>query len=377
MKIAPDETRMLRQIKKEIDKELRGFIGELNRSYALRRLSPLLFEGIRDFLLRDGKRIRPILFVIGYRGFARTDARHLYTSAIAIELLHDFMLVHDDIIDKSDTRRGKPSMHMMLDKHLRGNGHAKFNGQDLAIVIGDVMYAMAIRAFLACDAPWDRKEEALKRFIDAAIFTGSGEFIELIYGAEDLRDASLERIYRVYDYKTAYYTFACPLATGAILAGAPKAEVARLNEYGMCLGRAFQIKDDILGMFSEESEIGKSSLTDVKEAKKTILVWFAWRNGSGKDRSLMRKIFSKANVSRNDLLQMRQIVTRTGSLDNAHRQVQRLLKRSHAALEASRLKDRYKSFLLAYASNLLTRNHGPSTQINLHVPFLTSRANSL
>jgi geranylgeranyl diphosphate synthase type I len=216
-------------------------------------------------VLREGKRIRPLLFLTGYSGFTNKPAPGLYTSALSFELLHDFMLIHDDIIDKSDTRRGKPSMHALLNNYLKGTPNLKFSGEDLAIVLGDVIYAMAINAFLYIKEEKERKERALKKFVEAAMYTGSGEFIELIYGIKKLDKIKKEDIYKVYDFKTAYYSFASPLAIGAILAGAGKKQVDNIFKYGICLGRAFQIKDDIICMFDTEERTGKSSLTDLQE----------------------------------------------------------------------------------------------------------------
>ena len=100
---------MILNIKNRIEKELRKYIVEVNKTYDLSGISPLLYQRIKEFILRDGKRIRPILFCIGYLGFADKAAPGLYRSAVSIELLHDFMLIHDDIIDKSHLRRSKPS----------------------------------------------------------------------------------------------------------------------------------------------------------------------------------------------------------------------------------------------------------------------------
>ncbi len=136
------------KIKNRIEQKLKKFIASLDRYYGLSKISLPLFHAIKEFSLRKGKRVRPTLFIIGYLGFTKKIAVGLYTSALSIELLHDFMLVHDDIIDKSDTRRGKPSMHKLFDKYLSGHKDNKFNGEDLAIVAGDVMYAMGINAFL-------------------------------------------------------------------------------------------------------------------------------------------------------------------------------------------------------------------------------------
>ena len=261
---------VFKKIKTKLDKELISFLKQTNKTYSLDRISPLLLKSMRNFILRDGKRIRPILFIVGYLGFARKAATNLYTSAIAIELLHDFMLVHDDIIDKSDTRRGKPSMHILLGNHLKKYKNVKFSGQDLALVVGDIMYAMAIDAFLSIKEKSQRKEKAFRSFLRAAVYTGSGEFIELLGGLKTLEKTSKQSIYKIYDYKTAHYTFACPLSTGAILAGATKNQVDKLFDYGIYLGRAFQIKDDILGVFGDHREIGKSTLSDLQEAVPTI-----------------------------------------------------------------------------------------------------------
>jgi geranylgeranyl diphosphate synthase type I len=344
---------MFAKIKSKIDRELVRFIRDIDSSYSLSRISPLIFKSIKDFMLRDGKRVRPILFVVGYLGFARKAAPRLYTSALSIELLHDFMLVHDDIIDKADTRRNRPSMHRMLDNYLKDFKDIKFNGQDLTIVVGDIIYAMSIRAFLSIKENMERKERALKKFIEAAIYTGSGEFLELMYSINDIAKISRESIYKVYDYKTAYYTFASPLATGAILAGASQKQVNILSDYGLHLGRAFQIKDDILGMFSEENKIGKSSLTDLKEAKKTLLIWHAYNNADTKDKSMIRRILSKKNITSDDLLVMRKAIVKSKSLIYAQKEIASLLKKSQSIISSSRMKPQYKISLHNYAQEIL------------------------
>ena len=345
---------MLHKIKNKIDKELGRFVFRINKLYSLSYISPLLYNTIKEFVLRKGKRIRPILFVVGYLGFAKRKAKNLYTSALSLELLHDFMLIHDDIIDNSDLRRGKPSTHKMLDDHLGNYKNIKFSGKDLAIVLGDVMYAIAIDAFLSIQEKPQHKEEALKRFIQAAIYTGSGEFIELLSGIKSLEKITKQDIYKIYDYKTAYYTFSSPLATGAILAGAKKTEVEKLSRYGIFLGRAFQIKDDILGIFGDEKKTGKSAFTDLQEAKKTLLIWYAYKHSSKKDKYRINKTLPKQKISSYDLEGIRKIICKTGTLDYVIKEVGRLIKRSKKLLESSKIKPRYKNFLFSYAEKILT-----------------------
>jgi len=344
---------MFLKIKNKIERELNHYILSIDKLYSLSKISPVLFKNIKDFISRKGKRIRPILFIVGYLGFAKKTAPGLYRSAISLELLHDFLLVHDDIIDKSATRRGKPSMHEMLNKYLARYKNIKFSGQDLSIVIGDVLYALSLHAFLTIKERPDRKEAALKRFIDAAMYTGGGEFIELLSGLKSIDKITKPDIYKIYDYKTANYTFASPLVIGAILAGAEQTQIDRLFKYGIYLGRAFQIKDDILGMFSDERKIGKSTLTDLQESKKTILVWYAYQNCNKKNQLSIKSILSKKNVDKSDLLEMRKLAVASGALGYAKGEISSFIKRAQKLSVSSKMHPQYKHMLFGYTSEIL------------------------
>lgn len=344
---------MFLKIRNKIEKELSGYTRNADKQFSLSKISPLLFNSIKDFLLREGKRIRPTLFVIGYLGFAKKIAPGLYRSAISIELLHGFMLIHDDIIDKADTRRGKPSMHAMLGKYLSRNKNLKFSSQDLSIVVGDVIYAMALDAFLSIKENAQRKELALKKFIEAALYTGSGEFLELLNGIKSLDKITRNDIYKIYGLKTANYSFASPLAIGAMLAGAKPNQINILLQYGAYLGRAFQIKDDILGMFSEETETGKSSLTDLKEAKKTILIWYAYNNSGKKDKATIKSIFTKSNVGMADLKKMRGIILNSGALDYAKKEISELAKKAKILSRRLKMRREYLNSINSFAKKLL------------------------
>ncbi|MBP7088981.1 MAG: polyprenyl synthetase family protein [Candidatus Omnitrophica bacterium] len=344
---------MYEKIKNKVDKKLRKFINNIDKTYSLNKISPLLFKSIKDFILRDGKRIRPILFITGYLGFANKVAAELYTTALSIELLHDFMLVHDDIIDKSEKRRGKASMHKMLNNHLAQYKKIKFDGIDLAIITGDVMYAIAIKAFLSIKENMNRKEKALKNFIEAAIYTGSGEFIELTDGIRHIKNITKENIYRIYDYKTARYTFSAPLVTGAILAGADKNETDKLYKFGIYLGRAFQIKDDILGIFGKEKKIGKSILSDLQEAKKTLLIWYAYNNSKKNERKIVERIFNKSKVGRKDLANIRRIIEESGALNYAKDEINRLMFKAQLLINSCHIKKKSKTFLVNYTKEII------------------------
>jgi len=344
---------MFLEIKNNIEKELADYIKSINKSYSLSKISPLLFNSIKEFISREGKRVRPMLFVIGYRAFSKKNPQGLYRTALSLELLHDFMLVHDDIIDKSPTRRGKPSVHAALNKYLNHYKGLKFSGEDLAIVIGDVIYAMAINSFLSVKEAMRHKEAALKKLTEAAFYTGSGEFIELTYGIKPIDEITREDIYKIYDFKTATYTFAAPLSMGAILAGAKEKETKKLFDYGIFLGRAFQIKDDILGIFASLKETGKSNFTDLQEAKKTILIWHAYKHSKPKDKSTIKKILSKNKVNKTDLLKIRKIIESCGSLKYARNEIDTLIRKAENLIQASKMSSGFRNSLNAYSRKLL------------------------
>ncbi|MFA5350465.1 MAG: polyprenyl synthetase family protein [Candidatus Omnitrophota bacterium] len=341
------------KIKIRIEKELSSYIKTIDRLYSLNKLSPVLFKSIKEFICRPGKRVRPILFCIGYLGFSKKPPPGLYRSALSLELLHDFMLVHDDIIDKSDTRRGAPSMHALLNRYLDPRKNIKFNGEDLAIVIGDVMYAMGLDAFLAVKENLQHKENALRKLISAALYTGSGEFIELLLGAKALEKVTQEDIYKIYDYKTANYTFASPLTMGSTLAGAEAGQAKKLYSYGMFLGRAFQIKDDIIGTFGEEKDTGKSNLTDIKEAKRTLLVWYAFNHACKKDKLVIKRIMDGKFSSNTELLKMRQIISRSGALAYAKDQIKLLFSKANIQLDTLKMDAHYKQALDNFSQKIL------------------------
>jgi geranylgeranyl diphosphate synthase, type I len=347
---------MFHKIKNKIDKELLAFVRNLNSRYSLKAISPILYESIKDFVLRDGKRIRPILFITGYLGYSKKTARNLYESAIAIELLHDFLLVHDDIVDKSPTRRGKPSMHVMFQRYLDANKSEKikFSGEDLSIVTGDIMYAMAIDTFLSIKEKHERKENALRHFIKAAAYTGAGEFIELLSGIKSLKDTTKADIYKIYDYKTAHYTFSAPLSIGAILAGANTNQVKTLTKYGIALGRAFQIKDDIIGIFGNEKKIGKSTLSDLQEAKKTLPLWHCYHNSNRNDKKTIEKILSKKQVTRSDLQIVKLLIQKTNTLAYTQAEIEKLNKHAQKLLALLSLKKPFKEALINYSRKIIT-----------------------
>jgi len=300
---------------RRINKALKRLFRDIDRRYRLRKISPVLFDACRDFVLRPGKRIRPVLFLLAYEGYAkkrRTPTPGLFAASAAIELLHDYMLIHDDVIDRSATRRGEPTLHRVFDKNVRTASGAAI-GASLAVVAGDILFALAIEAFLAVREDPRRKETALRHLVATAAYTGAGEFIDIVLGHARLAALRKKDIALTYIYKTAKYTFECPLLMGATLAGAAPSEQRKLSRLGLAAGVAFQIYDDFLDTFGTEELIGKPVLTDLAESKKTLLAYAAWRRLKGADKRRFQAVFEKKKKTTRDLKTFKDLVIASGA----------------------------------------------------------------
>ncbi|MCX7927724.1 MAG: polyprenyl synthetase family protein [Candidatus Omnitrophica bacterium] len=312
---------MLEEIKKAIENQLIKFSYSLGENSKLVKLSPLLYRRLKEFILRPGKRLRPILFVLGYLAYSRKPAKNYLSCAVSLELLHDFLLIHDDIVDRSPLRRGKLSLHTLFENDLKKCKYAKIKGEDLALICGDILYALCLKQFLAIKEDTHRKDHALREFLQACFLTGCGEFLELEISTKDIWAVSELQILRIYDLKTAYYSFAYPLTIGAILGDAARSEIKKIFAYGTYVGRAFQIYDDILGMFAEEETIGKSSITDLAEAKKTLLIWYAYQHLPSNRRKYLTLLLRKKKVTASDLKRMRKLLVDSAALTYCQRKI--------------------------------------------------------
>ncbi len=272
----PAPSSVLTELRPVIDTALQARLDEL-----LPRLTdydPVL-EPIADELrgfLDAGKRIRPALLLLGHEAGGGDDHRAVLGPALSLELLHTFALVHDDVIDRAPTRRGRPSVHERFagwhaEQSLHGD-RAGF-GAAMAILVGDLAFVQADECFLDVDPTAVRAAwlvAAFRRFTLLREEVMAGQALDVHTAAARRTDRSLAL--RVATLKSGRYSVARPLQIGALLAGADDALVEGLGRFGDPLGRAFQVRDDLLGMFGEEALTGKSAASDLAEGKRTLLI---------------------------------------------------------------------------------------------------------
>jgi geranylgeranyl diphosphate synthase type I len=211
-----------------------------------------------------GKKVRGALTNLGYRLAGGRDSKAILEASCGIELLHDFLLIHDDIVDNDITRHGRPTVH---EKYSKNRG--QHFGVAKAIIVGDMGAFLGYELIAQSAFPAQRKIEALTKLNDLLLKTVYGEILDIEFDFKT--KVSWEDILRVRTYKTAYYTFVMPLTVGAVLGKAGKKTLEIIEKYGVPVGLAFQLADDILGVFGNPSKTGKSNESDIREGKKTLL----------------------------------------------------------------------------------------------------------
>lgn len=304
-----------------------------------------------DALVRHsdgGKRIRAYLTYLGFcifRGFCENF--DVLKASVSYELFQTGILAHDDIIDNSDFRRFKPSMHKDL-----GEGH---DGVSKSICVGDFGIVSAIEIINSTD--FDEKTKLLAISHQNKVFaaTIAGELKDIEFCTRE--EVSQEEVLEMYRLKTAQYTVSGPLVLGAILAGANDDEISLLRKFGDNIGISFQIRDDILGMFADDDKTGKSNLSDMREGKKTVLVSHFYENASEIMKKSFSKVYGRHNATEQDLETSRTLLKSVGSFDYANSLCSLYVKKAENELEKMSLSDTSKLILTQFSEYMTTRNY--------------------
>lgn len=303
-----------------------------------------------DALLRHtagGKRIRACLVSLGYGLFSGLyEGADVLAPSLSYELFQTGILAHDDIIDNSDYRRFKPSMHKDL-----GNGH---DGVSKSICVGDFGIVSAVEILKMCDFPDSVKLRAIshQNKVFSATIAGELKDIEFSY-ADNVHEQDILDMYRL---KTAQYTVSGPLVLGAILASASDNDIKTLSAFGDAVGISFQIRDDILGIFGDEAKVGKSITSDMCEGKKTVLISHFDAVCSENKRREFYSVYGKENGGMSELLRVREMLTDSGSLSYAELLCKAYVDKAKSQLSLLDVGDEGKELLLGLLEYMTSRN---------------------
>ncbi|HPA72110.1 MAG TPA: polyprenyl synthetase family protein [Spirochaetota bacterium] len=255
-----------------IDRVIQGHFDAKRR--CSRGLARTLFSDLREYCLRDGKRVRPLLLLLACRGYLKGPWRagEMAKMAASLELMHSFLLVQDDIIDRSDLRRGKKTLHIIAGERFTPLTRNPRVGSDVALVMADMLMTGALELVAAAGIDPAMKDRFLRLFAETYERTARGQILDIIHSLpKKFDDPSVP--WEIGVTKTAYYTMVFPLQMGYLLAGGrSKNEEKRIHDFALPLGLAFQIRDDILGVFGRDDTTGKPSSSDLQEGKYTFLV---------------------------------------------------------------------------------------------------------
>lgn len=308
-------------------------------------LGPVFVDAARaleEFVLRGGKRTRPAFAWTGWLGAGgRPDdpaADAVLTACSALELVQACALIHDDIIDSSRTRRGFPTVHVEYEERHQGAGwagDAAHHGASVAILIGDL--ALAWADDLTHEAGLDAAAQARFAPVWAAMRTEvlGGQLLD-IHG-EAGGDETVAAALRINRYKTAAYTIERPLHLGAALADADAELIAAYREFGTDIGIAFQLRDDLLGVFGDPAITGKPSGDDLREGKRTVLVAEAMQRADETDpaAAILLRSSLGADLDADQVSRLRTVITELGAVDAVERRISDLTERGLTALEDS------------------------------------------
>lgn len=297
-------------------------------------------------LSQGGKRVRGYLIKLGQMLFGKDDDSYVDLAA-AIEIFQTAILIHDDIIDEADKRRGMDTINAKYKGHI---GVAK------GICIGDLGFFISYRIINNASISDDLKDEIVKIYSKTLHNTVNGEIVdvELPLKSLDFHKGMDEKIiYDIYVNKTAWYTIIGPILIGAASAGASEEDKEKLIEMGTNLGIAFQIKDDLLGLYSSVSDMGKT-LNDIKEGKQTIIYKYAIDHASKEELEVIGKYYGNPNVTEEESNLIIDLFDKLGAKENAENLVKKYTDNGISVIETMDVQN--KDLFMEFANYLLKRD---------------------
>lgn len=321
-----------------------------------------LIDAIED-LCRGGKRLRALFAYWGWRcAGGDPEAPEIVRAGAAIELFQAAALIHDDIIDHSDTRRGRPSVHRRFQSAHEAEGwrgSAAGFGEMAGIIAGDLCLSFSEAVFASIGTQPAASGRARRIFDTMRTEVMAGQYLDGLseaIGGED-PEVALERASTVIRFKSAKYSCEHPLAIGAALAGAAEPLLSQLRGFGLPLGEAFQLRDDVLGVFGEPERTGKPAGDDLREGKRTVLIALTEQRGGPEDAALLDEALGDPELDAAGIERLREVIRATGALtelegiiDATERQVRAALRRIEADPESKRALEVMASRALRRAS---------------------------
>jgi geranylgeranyl diphosphate synthase, type I len=332
--VKSDAGLMLQELRVNIDGALKSFVkvqaDELSKIGS--ELEPAA-NALAHFTLDGGKRLRPIFAAVGYLGTGREITKEIIAATSSLELIHVCALIHDDLMDGSDTRRGAPAIHREFEAIHRsegGSGNPERFGSAAAILLGDLALVWSAKMLHESGILDSDLLNCLPIYDELRVELMAGQFLDIY--EQTLRSSSLERSRKIARYKSGKYTIERPLHFGAALAGVNDLD-SRYTAYGIPLGEAFQLRDDILGVFGESSTTGKPAGDDLLEGKRTALIAKTYELCDASQALVVSSVLGNRSASIESINKVKDIIEETGALKEIEDLISRLTNEALVAIE--------------------------------------------
>lgn len=320
-----------------------------------------LLPTARSYLM-GGKRLRPAFCYWSHVAIVGTPENEasILTAAASLDVLHASALVHDDLIDGSRSRRGLASAHIAhaaAHRAAHGTGDAERFGAAAAVLLGDLLTMWSAELFDTCGCD----DQALDRARPLLHATRSevtcGQYLDVAAASQMIGEADeLDVADRILEYKSARYSVRRPCQIGAALAGADDKSQALLGEFGSALGRAFQLRDDVLGVFGDPEVTGKPAGDDLREGKRTWLILTCLRDGSATEAAALDELLGR-ELSEAEVVRAQQIITDSGALASVEQAIERGRQQALAVLMKADFTDSGRTALQELVTLTLDRDH--------------------
>ena len=313
-----------------------------------------LWSEIGEYITGGGKRLRPRIFLLIHDFYSNGRSAPL-AAACAWELLHASLLIHDDIIDRDTIRHSKLNVagkyHESYSRLTTTDaGHYALSA---ALLAGDLLLSSAYGIII--DSPLtDAQKIRMQQYLQKAIFTvGGGELLDTesaLYPIDSVDP------FAIAVHKTSSYSFQMPLESGAALAGAPDEEIRKLGEIGRYTGTAFQLQDDLLGIFGDSAKTGKSNRSDILEKKRTLLVQHTYKNATAPNASHLKTLYSlQRSLTEEEAEEVYEIITKTGAKDHINTLIEENIQAALAVVDSLAIHPSNRALLAKLISGLVGR----------------------
>jgi geranylgeranyl diphosphate synthase type I len=346
----------LKSVRSAVEEELSIF---LNRESAYLNsissdLTPVS-DSLTSFLLDSGKRLRPLFAYAGFIAAGGSIEKSTIRAMAALELLQACALIHDDLMDGSDTRRGKPSIHRHFESiHVQEqlDGFAPQYGLSAAVLLGDLALVWSDQMLNSSGLATEQFARVLPFYNEMRVELMAGQFLDI--HEQTQKETSVERSMKIARYKSGKYTIERPLHLGAAMTSNSVDVTEALSSYGLPLGEAFQLRDDLLGVFGDPSVTGKPAGDDLREGKRTVLIAMTHERQSPAQLEMCQKYFGKPDIDNEGVAILQEIIESTGAKAELEATIDRLTDQSLSAAQSPVFTDDGKALLIELA-NIATK----------------------